>query len=131
MLLPREKYPSVEKECQAVKLGIQAFRVYLLGKPFIVYTDHHALIWLDRLKEANPRLTILYLVNITTDFTSSAVKLLMLLNCQRKVMTKLCPASSNVACSLMSHNTQEGGRRHRYELGALLRSIYIVLFCIT
>ncbi len=57
-LLPREeKYATVEKECLAVKLGIQAFRVYLLGKPFTVQTDHRALHWLDRMKEHNPRLT--------------------------------------------------------------------------
>lgn len=34
-LLPREeRYSTVEKECLAVKLGMQAFRVYLLGRPF-------------------------------------------------------------------------------------------------
>ena len=57
-LLPREeKYSTVEKECLAVKLGVEAFRVYLLGRPFIVETDHRALEWLDRLKENNMRLT--------------------------------------------------------------------------
>ena len=57
-LLPREeRYSTVEKECLAVKLGIQAFRVYLLGKPFVVQTDHRALQWLDRVKESNSRLT--------------------------------------------------------------------------
>jgi len=35
-------------------------------------------------------------------------------------MTKLCPTSSNVYS--MSHNTQEGGGRHEYELGALNQS---------
>ena len=44
-LLPREeKYSTIEKECLAIKLGIQAFQVYLLGKPFIVHTDHRALV---------------------------------------------------------------------------------------
>ena len=34
-LLPREqRYPTVEKECLAIKLSIEAFKVYLLGKPF-------------------------------------------------------------------------------------------------
>ncbi len=33
-LLPREeRYSTIEQECLAVKLGVQAFRVYLLGKP--------------------------------------------------------------------------------------------------
>ena len=43
LLLREERYSTVEKECLAVKLGIQAFKVYLLGKPFVVQTDHQAL----------------------------------------------------------------------------------------
>ena len=57
-LLPREeKYSTVEKECLAIKLACQSFRVYLLGGHFTVQTDHRALEWLDRLKENNSRLT--------------------------------------------------------------------------
>ena len=57
-LLPREqRYSTVEKECLAIKLGTQAFRVYLLGRQFTIQTDHRALQWLDRLKETNGRLT--------------------------------------------------------------------------
>ncbi len=57
-LLPREeRYSTVEKECLAIKLGVQAFRVYLLGRSFVVQTDHRALVWMDRLKDTNPRLT--------------------------------------------------------------------------
>ena len=34
-LLPREqKYSTIEKECLAIKLGMQAFTVYLLGRVF-------------------------------------------------------------------------------------------------
>ena len=43
-LLPREvNYSAVEKECLAIKLGVQAFQVYLLGRPFTIQTDHRAL----------------------------------------------------------------------------------------
>ena len=57
-LLPREeRYSTVEKECLAIKLGVEAFRVYLLGRKFVIQTDHRSLIWLDRLKEKNARLT--------------------------------------------------------------------------
>ena len=47
----------VEKECLAVKLGIQAFSVYLLGRKFTVQTDHHSLRWLHSFKDNNPRLS--------------------------------------------------------------------------
>ena len=57
-LLPREeKYSTVEKECLSIKLGVHAFRVYLLGRNFTIQTDHRALAWLDSMKEKNARLT--------------------------------------------------------------------------
>jgi hypothetical protein len=57
-LLPREsRYATIEKECLAIKLGVHAFRVYLLGRAFVVQTDHRSLEWLNRLKENNARLT--------------------------------------------------------------------------
>jgi len=56
-LLPREeRYATIEKECLAIKLAVQAFRVYLLGRPFRIHTDHRALQWLDKLRESNARL---------------------------------------------------------------------------
>ena len=57
-LLPREERYSVyrRKECLAIKLAVHTFRVYLLGKPFIIQTDHRSLKWLHRMKENNARL---------------------------------------------------------------------------
>ena len=56
-LLPREtRYSTLEKECMAIKLGVEAFRVYLIGRKFIIQTDHRSLIWLNKLKEKNARL---------------------------------------------------------------------------
>ena len=40
-----------------MKLGIEAFHFYLMGRTFTVQTDHRALIWLDRLKDTKSRLT--------------------------------------------------------------------------
>ena len=57
LLTREENYSTVEKECLAIKLATQAFRVYLLGRPFVVQTDHRALEWLDRVKENNSRLS--------------------------------------------------------------------------
>ena len=57
-LLPREeRYATIEKECLAIKLGVLAFHVYLIGRPFTIQTDHRSLEWLDRMKDANARLT--------------------------------------------------------------------------
>ena len=57
-LLPREeRYATVEKECLAIHLAVKAFRVYLLGRPFHVQTDHRSLEWMERFKENNGRLT--------------------------------------------------------------------------
>ena len=54
-LLPREtRYSTVEKECLAIKLGVEAFSVYLIGREFTIQTDHRSLVWL---KEKNARLT--------------------------------------------------------------------------
>ena len=47
-LLPREQhYSTVEKELLAIKLATNAFRVYLLGRPFTIVTDHRSLEWLE------------------------------------------------------------------------------------
>ena len=40
---------------KTVKLGVEAFKVHLLGKPFVIQTDHSSLVWLDRLNEGNPQ----------------------------------------------------------------------------
>ena len=51
-LLPREEnYSTIEKECLAINLGIEPFKVYLIGKMFTIQTDHCALKWLNRLKK--------------------------------------------------------------------------------
>ena len=57
-LLPRERaYSTVKKECLAIVLAIKHFRPYLLGRPFLVQTDHRALRWLHQFREKNARLT--------------------------------------------------------------------------
>ena len=39
-----------------MRLGVAAFRVYMLGRKFVIQTDHHFLEWLKCLKEGNPGL---------------------------------------------------------------------------
>ena len=56
-LLPREqKYVTIEKECLVIKLGVEAFQVYLLGNEFTIQTDYRALQWLTKFKDSNNRL---------------------------------------------------------------------------
>ena len=56
-MLPREtRYSIVEKKCLAIRLAARFFRVYLMGRPFIIQTDYHALQWLNGLKDSIPRL---------------------------------------------------------------------------
>eukprot|EP00731_Ephydatia_muelleri_P034853 Em0081g18a len=57
-LLPREeRYSTVEKECLAIKEAIHHFRTYLLGRQFKGGDGSSALVWMDRLKDTNARLT--------------------------------------------------------------------------
>ena len=65
----------------AIKLSIEAFKVYLLGKPFQIQTDHRALVWLDQLKEKNARLTRWNLSLQPYDFTIEGRITTMLMCC--------------------------------------------------
>ena len=49
-------YCITEQELLAVVFMIQHFRQYLLGRRFIVRTDHQALVWLFSLKEPNGKI---------------------------------------------------------------------------
>ena len=68
-LLPREVwYSTVEKECLAIKLDMETFRVYLLSWKFTVEMDHRSLVWLNKLKGSNTCLTRLHLSLQTTQW---------------------------------------------------------------
>jgi len=57
-LLPREeRYSTVEKDCLAIQLAVQAFHSYLMGRRFTIETDHRSLKWLNKFKDSNPPLT--------------------------------------------------------------------------
>ena len=57
MLPHQQHYSTIEKECLAIKLSVQAFHTYLIGRAFTIQTDHKSLQWLDHLKDTNARLT--------------------------------------------------------------------------
>ena len=57
-LFPREtRYAAVELECLAIKWALDTFKYYLLGRDFLLETDHRALQWLGRMKDSNARIT--------------------------------------------------------------------------
>ncbi|XP_057693505.1 uncharacterized protein LOC130916648 [Corythoichthys intestinalis] len=61
-LFPREtRYSTIEKECLAIKWALDALRYYLLGRHFVLETDHRALKWLERMRDTNNRITRWYL----------------------------------------------------------------------
>ena len=55
-LLERERvYPIVERECLALAWAVKKFAFYLLGRPFILQTDHYPLASLGQARMKNPR----------------------------------------------------------------------------
>jgi len=52
----KQKYETTRKEMLAVVNGLKQFRQYLLGRHFIIRTDHAALSWLRRTAERMPQL---------------------------------------------------------------------------
>jgi hypothetical protein len=53
---PQLNYATTEKELLAMVFAIEKFRSYLVGAKVIVYTNHAALKYLLKKKDAKPRL---------------------------------------------------------------------------
>lgn len=56
-LLPAETwYATIECECLAIHWAVEHFRYYLLGRKFMLVTDHAPLKWLSSTKTDNARI---------------------------------------------------------------------------
>ena len=51
-----QKYETTRKELLAIVTGLKQFRQYLLGRHFVIRTDHAALTWLRRTAKPMPQL---------------------------------------------------------------------------
>lgn len=57
-LFPQQtRYVAVELECLAVQWALDTIKNYLLGRDFLLETDHRALQWLGHMKDSNARIT--------------------------------------------------------------------------
>lgn len=56
LLKAQKRYCTTRKELLSLVHFTRHFRHYLLGRPFLVRTDHHSLIWLMRFKNAEGQL---------------------------------------------------------------------------
>lgn len=52
----QSNWNTTEKECFAVVSAIRKWEHYIRGRDFVVRTDHHALCWLNRRYNSNPKL---------------------------------------------------------------------------
>src|SRR6201990_1038991 len=52
----QSRYSTIEKELVGLRWGIKTFRAFLLGTPFILYTDHKPLIFLHNMQMVDNRL---------------------------------------------------------------------------
>ncbi|KAF0038912.1 hypothetical protein F2P81_009396 [Scophthalmus maximus] len=62
------RYSVVEKECLAFKWALDSLRYYLLGRKFILETDHRVLSWLQNMRDTNSRITQWFLAMQPFDF---------------------------------------------------------------
>ena len=74
-LLPREqRYSVIERECLALVWATQKLNTYLIGREFMIETDHAPLLYLNRAKSENGRLMRWALLLSQYRFTIRAVK---------------------------------------------------------
>ena len=52
----QKRYSTTERELAALRWGVKTFKSYLYGVPFVIYTDHRPLLYLQNMKLVDSRL---------------------------------------------------------------------------
>ena len=50
------RYSTIERELLGVVWAVEYFRAYLLGRKFLIKTDHKPLVWVEKLRETSARI---------------------------------------------------------------------------
>lgn len=53
MLEDETRYLTIEMDCLAIKWALDSLKYYLLGREFVLETDHRALQWLHKMRNSN------------------------------------------------------------------------------
>ncbi|KAL1131420.1 hypothetical protein AAG570_011037 [Ranatra chinensis] len=51
------RYSTIERELLGIVWAVQQFRPYLLGRRFVIKTDHKPLVWVEKLDETSSRIS--------------------------------------------------------------------------
>jgi len=79
------RYSTTERELAAIRWGLRTFRPFLFGIPFVLYTDHKPLLYLNNMANDNSRLARTMNELAEYDF-----------------LIKYCPGPENVPADVMS-----------------------------
>lgn len=86
-----KRYSATKIEMLAVSFALIRFRHYLLGRKFVLYTDHRALVWLFNDKELN-RVTNTWL-ELVLEYNFSVKHLPGLMNVLPDVLSRIYPSN--------------------------------------
>ena len=64
----QQRWSTIERECFGIVFGMEKFRYFLIGRQFIIKTDHRPLIYVDKTNIKNPKVERWYQLMAQYDF---------------------------------------------------------------